>query len=147
MINENEGVDRPRQTSVGRDPALRIELTVPAKTMWTSTGIRGTTDDEFLIVAPGGRVHACVSGGCDEQVFNAWIGPQGFVNEHRLPDVLMPEAPLMSLIGRIGDRNIFYVGQVLRLKADHPGVLWLGINDKVFDDNGGEFKVTLSNGQ
>ncbi|RPJ68965.1 MAG: hypothetical protein EHM24_19960 [Acidobacteria bacterium] len=49
-----------------------------------------------------------------------------------------------ALIGRIGSGKPFGIGDQASVAMPGNGELFLGVNDDVFTDNGGEFTVTLS---
>lgn len=48
-----------------------------------------------------------------------------------------------GLIGRIGTGKPFRIGSKNTLPTQEAGKLYLGINDNVFGDNSGEFRVTV----
>jgi hypothetical protein len=68
---------------------------------------------------------------------------RGFADEYR-DSVPVSDAPLGALIGRIGEREPFYVGDHLEFSASADGPLFLGINDQWLNDNTGELFVVVN---
>jgi hypothetical protein len=56
----------------------------------------------------------------------------------------MPVAPRGALIGRIDNGPAFMIGARQSMRVAGNGVLYLGVNDDLTSDNGGEFRVTAS---
>ena len=57
----------------------------------------------------------------------------------------LPDRPAASLIGRIGERDVFFIGAdpgPVRVRSG--GRLYLGVNDDVLTDNSGALRVTVS---
>ncbi|MGP3965122.1 discoidin domain-containing protein [Nonomuraea sp. 3N208] len=48
-----------------------------------------------------------------------------------------------SLIGKVGDGEVFEVGREASVQIAEPGRLYLGINDDFVEDNSGEWSVTI----
>ena len=56
----------------------------------------------------------------------------------------MPNRSAAALIGRIGDSDLFYIGDdrsAIRIRGG--GRLFLGINDDFLQDNSGSLRVTI----
>jgi hypothetical protein len=110
------------------------EVNVSARTEWTDTGI---------LVKAGQAVYFSATGrvrwGPGRQ-----DGPEGESGSPRNPGRPIPTRPGAALIGRIGDDAAFFIGSDqsgLRMRSSGP--LLLGINDDVFDDNTGAFRVMV----
>lgn len=54
------------------------------------------------------------------------------------------ELPCWSLIGRVGDGAIFYVGNKLAFRAPEAGQLFLGVNDDRLGDNSGAWTAIVT---
>lgn len=57
----------------------------------------------------------------------------------------LPERPIAALIGRVGERDVFFIGDEVgpfRMRAG--GRLYLGVNDDILTDNSGGFRVIVS---
>ncbi len=120
----------------GRPRGLREkEVRVPARTGWTDTGI-AVRDGQRIYVEATGKVRW----GPGRQ-----DGPEGENDSPRNPGRPIPNRPGAALIGRVGNDAPFFIGadqDAIRVRGS--GTLYLGINDDVLDDNGGEFRVTVS---
>jgi hypothetical protein len=121
-------------------------IPLAANTWWAQTEVTITEGDQVEIKAAG-RIHTCLEmasgySGCEE-VYNDWIGPQGFVDRPYSPVDLMPNAPHAALIGRIGGSEVFYIGAHVEFKSPYSGPLYLGINDSYRKDNGDQFTLTV----
>ncbi len=110
------------------------ELNVSARTQWTDTGVTLRAGQAVYFEA-NGRVRW----GPGRQ-----DGPEGENNSPRNPGRPIPSRPGAALIGRIGDDAPFYIGADMgAVRVRGSGQLFLGINDDVFDDNSGQFRVTV----
>lgn len=73
------------------------------------------------------------------------VGPKGdwryVMSTYRLPNY-----PLLSLIGRVGDTSPFFVGEGLSFTATVGGELQLGANDidNMFGDNDGNLIISIN---
>ncbi len=111
------------------------EVTVPGNVPWTDTGLE-VQAQQRLVVDAAGEVAANPEN---------TTSPDGFVAkpEWRKYNVV-PEAPHMALIGRIGpDGKPFLVGAAFRAPAPASGRLFLGINDRDTANNKGAFRATV----
>jgi hypothetical protein len=59
----------------------------------------------------------------------------------------LPATPIGALIGRIGNRAPFAIGNRTRVQMPASGVLFLGINDDHHADNAGELRVEIQGGR
>ncbi|MFZ3264344.1 MAG: hypothetical protein WA172_10115 [Terriglobales bacterium] len=110
------------------------EVVVPGNQAWTDTGTFVNADEEIAITASGG-----VSMGAGWAPYPPAGGPQtcsggGFP---------APQFQCWSLIGRVGDGPIFYVGDGTRLHAPSSGELLLGVNDNILGDNTGNWVANI----
>ena len=71
-------------------------------------------------------------------------GPAGVPRGTRGAATPLPSAPAGVLIGRIDDGQPFIIGNQRSVRMPASGRLFLGINDDVVDDNGGEFRVMIA---
>ena len=110
------------------------ELDVSARLPWNDTGIQVRAGQTLYFTADGE-----VRWGRDRR-----DGPEGESGSPRNPGRPIPSRPGAALIGRIGDDAPFFIGNdqgPIRVRSSGP--LSLGINDDVFEDNSGAFKVTV----
>ena len=57
----------------------------------------------------------------------------------------LPDRPGAALIGRIGERDLFFIGgDQGPFRVRSSGRLYLGVNDDVLTDNSGALRVTVS---
>jgi hypothetical protein len=64
-------------------------------------------------------------------------------NNRRNPGSTIESAPAGSLLARFGNSNPLFVGGNRTIRAPRNGRLYLGVNDDYFEDNTGEYKVTV----
>jgi PA-IL-like protein len=120
---------------VGRPRGLRErELNVSARMPWTDTGISVRAGQMVYFDANGQ-----VRWGSDRR-----DGPEGEDNSPRNPNRPIPSRPAAALIGRVGNDAPFFIGNDQNgIRMRSSGQLLLGINDDVFEDNTGAFRVTV----
>lgn len=129
--------DDSRYGGGGRPQGMRErEVVVSADVAWNDTGI-DVRAGQTVYFAAVGRVRW----GRDRQ-----DGPEGENNSPHNPGRPLPNRPGAALIGSIGDaaRDVFFIGadpEPFRMRGG--GRLFLGINDDVFTDNRGNFRVTV----
>jgi len=112
-------------------------LVVPGNTQWLNTGIVVSAGDQLTFTARGQVIYdktggnACGPGGA------AWTDTQD------KEDPLWAK-PHSGLIGKFGVTGApFFIGASYTVKAGGRGSLFLGINDRWYQGNTGEFTVTV----
>lgn len=111
-------------------------IVVNANTPWTSTGVV-VQAGELIKFSPVGTI-----------LFGRLIGqsaPAAGNPTSMSATYPIPSAPVGTLIGRVGTGAPFVIGfgnAALRMPA--RGALQVGINDDVFDDNSGGFRVQIA---
>lgn len=125
----------PGDAGGGRPRGMRErEVTVSARTRWTETGVAVRQGQTIYFEASGK-----IRWGSKRQ-----DGPEGEDNSPRNPNRPIPSRPGAALIGRVGDEAPFFIGgETAGIRVRGSGQLVLGINDDSFDDNSGEFRVTV----
>jgi hypothetical protein len=110
-------------------------VVLPADQGWIDTGIKVKIGDEILFSASGSIY-------IDDNVKVLQVGELDLKWDRRKP---MPNQPTGALIARVGNKGIpFYVGDdKAPFPLSHEGNLYIGINDYKFDDNKGEFVVSV----
>ncbi len=127
--------------------ARTVRLTVSGNSPWVDTGLylqsgwvvritasgtinNGSIYPRVAVNPPQGQGLVTAGGGC-----TAALTPQtGFP---------APGLPCWSLIGRIGQGQIFGVGSALTLTADQPGELLLGVDNNAFRTSTGGWTVRI----
>jgi outer membrane protein OmpA-like peptidoglycan-associated protein len=139
-------VERPTASSAPPADECKLDgadvVVVPAKESWKATGISLNPGDEVAVEACG-KVHTCEKGGCGNACYAKWTGPEGLTSCPKLP-LKAPDAPVMALVGRIGQSGGFEIGSKSSFTASSAGELALATNDEMHGDNGGAFKVRLT---
>lgn len=119
----------------GRPRGLREkELDVTARTAWTDTGV-SVRSGQTVYFSADGRIRW----GNDRR-----DGPAGENNSPRNANRPIPSRPAAALIGRVGTEAPFFIGsdeEGIRMRSS--GQLFLGVNDDVFEDNTGAFRVVV----
>jgi hypothetical protein len=110
---------------------------------WTDTG---------LVVQASERLHITATGEItwDPTVPEPTVGPDGASwtpsGVSNPSQFLLPDAPIASLIGKIGD-SVFPIGSDRTVTAPASGELSLGMNERwmpgCWDDNSGSWQVTV----
>jgi hypothetical protein len=108
-------------------------IAVGGDRQWVDTGINLNAGDNVTINADG-RIRIA-------RDTNDFIAPAGA--EGRVADATMPNAPIGGLVARIGDSAPAFVGQNRTFRAPRSGRLYLGVNDSYFEDNTGQYNVTV----
>jgi hypothetical protein len=110
-------------------------VNVSAREPWTDTGID---------VRPGQEIYFSAEGEVRWGP-NRRDGAAGERNSPSNPGRPLPDRPAASLIGRIGEDDVFFIGDdpgPFRIRG--RGRLHLGINDDVWQDNTGALRVTVA---
>lgn len=110
------------------------QVVVPGNQTWTDTGTFVSAGQEIVITASGG-----VSMGAGWPLYPP-AGKPPHCDGGGFP---AGELPCWSLIGRVGDGPIFYVGNGTRLTATNSGQLFLGVNDNIVADNTGSWVANI----
>ena len=100
---------------------------------WVDTGINVQAGDTVTITADG-TIRFARDGGA---VSAAGVG------SGRVDGAPMPNAPVGGLIARFGTSAPVFIGESRTIRAPRAGRLFLGVNDNYFDDNTGQFNVTV----
>lgn len=132
---------------VGGRPELELERGIPrgmrerqinvtAREPWVDTGI-DLRAGQVIYFSASGEVRWGP---------NRRDGAAGERNSPRNPNRPLPDRPAAALIGRVGTGNdVFFIGdQTGPFRVRNSGRLFLGINDDVFGDNTGSFRVTVA---
>ena len=134
-LRNNSG--RGRGT-VGRGAGMRErQVVVTANVPWSDTGIDVRNGQEIYLAATG--VIRWGSGGRSD-------GPDGEKASPLNPNRPLPNRPAGALIGKVGaeSADYFFLGtQEGPIRIRSSGRLFLGINDDVFTDNQGNFRVVV----
>lgn len=130
------------QSSLARQP-VEFSVSVDAKAHWTNTGIEVRTGETLNIKWAGGVWRGDVGEtNCPEH------GPAGPTCDEFLapPEYPLPGAMEDSLVGRIGDGPVFFVGEHIRKAVKQGGSLHLRINDidSGLDNNTGTVRMNIS---
>ena len=119
-------------------PAAPAPWSIFANQGWQTAHTFVHPGDELEITATG----ACSHDPADPQFTNPY-GPGGV--DIFESGVVLPSAPIGSLLGRIGDGPPFVIGEHLVLTPAYRGELWLSMNDSPdrFSDNTGYVGVEV----
>jgi hypothetical protein len=119
-------------------PAAPAPWSIFANQGWQAAHTFVHPGDELEITATGAWSHDP-----DDPQFSNPYGPGGV--EIFESGVILPSAPIGSLLGRIGDSPPFVIGEHLVLNPAYRGELWLSMNDSPdrFSDNTGYVGVTV----
>ena len=113
-------------------------VTIAGREQWTRTNIQ-VQQGEVLNFQTSGQVRLSPSA-------SDVVGPAG-AKQPVGQGAPLSSAPRGVLLGRIDEGQVFPIGNRSSIGMPASGTLWLGINDDVADDNGGEFQVIISKRQ
>ena len=108
-------------------------IVVGGDRQWVDTGINVQPGDAVSINA-NGQIRVARDGGP--------MSPAG-VESGRTEGATMPTANVGGLVARFGDSAPLFIGERRSFRTAVGGRLYLGVNDNFFDDNTGEFTVTV----
>jgi hypothetical protein len=111
-------------------------LVVPANRQWTPTNIRVNQGDTFWFEATG-EIHFTPRA-------NDRASSSGSLGHKYISGAPLPAALAGALIGRIDNGQPFGIGDQTSLRMPASGILYLGVNDDIVSDNGGQFDVLVS---
>jgi hypothetical protein len=109
-------------------------VNVTARDPWTDTGVDIRPGQTFYVTSDGQ-----IRWGRERR-----DGPAGERNSPYNAGRPLPDRPGAALLARIGDDLMFVGSQAGPFRVRSGGRLYLGINDDVFEDNTGAFRVTVS---
>ena len=121
--------------ATGPDPTVGKTIEVPAKTVWTSTGVR-VIQGQTIEFTSRGQIRLSN----DSEDMSGPAGREG----RRAASAPLPNDLAGALIGRIGAAGRpFGIGDQKSIVAPGTGELFLGINDDHVADNAGAYRVTI----
>lgn len=132
------GEQQPSTTAA--TPSVGGGIAVPANQGWTSTGMivrRG----EILTFNTTGEIR--LSGDASDVAGSAGSRAQRMA----AGGAPLPNAFAGALVGRIGNGQVFAIGDQRQVRMPDSGQLFLGINDDHVGDNAGEFRVEIQRGR
>ncbi len=132
------GEQQPSTTAA--TPSAGGGIVVPANQSWTSTGMivrRG----EVLTFNTTGEIR--LSGDANDMAGSAGSRAQRMA----AAGAPLPNAYSGALIGRVGNGQVFAIGDQRQVRMPDNGQLFLGINDDHVGDNAGEFRVEIQRGR
>lgn len=135
---DDNGRDRDRddRADAGIPRGMRErQVNVTARQQWTDTGIDVRAGQTIYFQASGETRWGP----------NRRDGAEGERNSPYNAGRPLPDRPGAALIGRIGERDLFFIGGdrgPFRVRSS--GRLYLGINDDVLTDNSGALRVVVS---
>jgi hypothetical protein len=111
------------------------QINVTAREAWTDTGVDVRAGQQIYFQSRGET-----RWGPDRRA-----GADGERNSPYNAGRPLPDRPAAALIGRIGERDLFFIGnEPGPFRVRSSGRLYLGINDDVLYDNTGALRVTVS---
>ena len=102
---------------------------------WIDTGIN-VRAGETIIVSADGQIRLSRNN-------RDFATAAGSTQGRRIAGSPIPSAPAGALLMRIGNMSPMFVGDNRTIRAARGGRLYLGVNDDYFDDNTGQFNVTV----
>lgn len=113
-------------------------IQVPANGGWVNTGIT-VQQGQTLLFQTTGEVRLSTD-------MNDVATSAGAKSGRRAPNAPLPTALAGALIGRIGNGQVFGIGNQTSVPAPNAGTLFLAVNDDQLADNAGSFGVEVTAG-
>ncbi len=113
-------------------------IQVPANAGWVNTGIT-VQQGQTLLFQTTGEVRLSTD-------MNDVATAAGAKSGRRAPSAPLPTALAGALIGRIGNGQVFGIGNQTSVPAPNAGTLFLAVNDDQLSDNAGAFGVEVTAG-
>jgi Ca2+-binding EF-hand superfamily protein len=108
-------------------------IAVGGDRQWVDTGIDVQAGDNVAINASG-QIRVARDGGP--------MTAAG-IDSGRTEGATIPNARVGGLVARFGNSPPVFIGESRTFRAPRAGRLYLGVNDNFFDDNTGQFNVTV----
>jgi len=108
-------------------------IAVGGDRQWVDTGIYVNAGDTVTINARG-QIRVARDGG---------LMTAAGIQSGRTDGATIPNAPVGGLVARFGDTGAIFIGESRTFRSARAGRLYLGVNDNFFDDNTGQFNVTV----
>jgi hypothetical protein len=136
QIDRNDRRDTPQDLGGGIPRGMRErQVNVTAREAWSDTGVDVRAGQQVYFQAAGETRWGP----------NRRDGAAGERNSPFNAGRPLPDRPAAALIGRIGERDVFFIGaDTMPFRVRSTGRLYLGINDDVLTDNSGTLRVTIS---
>lgn len=121
----------------GREPDTAATsgraIAVGGDRQWVDTGINVQAGDTVSINASG-QIRVARDGG---------LVTAAGIESGRTDGATIPNARVGGLVARFGNSPPVFIGESRTFRAPRGGRLYLGVNDNFFDDNTGQFNVTV----
>jgi hypothetical protein len=108
-------------------------IAVGGDRQWVDTGIDVQAGDNVAINASG-QIRVARDGG---------LMTAAGIDSGRTEGATIPNARVGGLVARFGNSPPVFIGESRTFRAPRAGRLYLGVNDNFFDDNTGQFNVTV----
>src|SRR5688572_4388211 len=109
------------------------DIAVGGDRQWVDTGIFVNAGDTVTINARG-QIRVARDGG---------LMTAAGIQSGRTDGATIPNAPVGGLVARFGETAAIFIGESRTFRSARGGRLYLGVNDNFFDDNTGQFSVTV----
>jgi Ca2+-binding EF-hand superfamily protein len=136
QLTRNELTNAEISGSSGAVGTSGRSIVVDGSRGWVDTGINVRGGQRIFIDADGSVTLS--NNGSDV------ANPGGAQSGRLAPSAPLPNQPAGALIARIGDGPPVLVGNRQSFTANNGGRLYLGVNDDYFDDNRGQYNVTVN---
>jgi hypothetical protein len=137
LDTNNDRVLTRNEFVFGREPNTAATsgraIAVGGDRQWVDTGINVQGGDTVSINA-NGQIRVARDGG---------LMTAAGVSSGRTDGATLPDANVGGLVARIGNSGAVFIGESRTFRAPRAGRLYLGVNDNYFDDNTGQFNVTV----
>jgi Ca2+-binding EF-hand superfamily protein len=134
LDRNNDGVlSRAEFVRTGAAATTGQTIAIGGDRQWVDTGIN-IQAGQMVTINANGQIRVARDGG----VMTAAGTASG-----RTDGATIPSAPVGALLARIGNTPAMLIGEARTFRSARGGRLYLGVNDNYFDDNTGQFNVTV----
>ena len=134
LDRNNDGVlSRAEFVRTGTAATSGQTIAVGGDRQWVDTGITVQAGDTLTINASG-QIRVARDGG---------LMTAAGIESGRTEGATIPNARVGGLVARFGSSPPVFIGESRTFRAPRAGRLFLGVNDNFFDDNTGQFNVTV----
>ena len=134
LDRNNDGVlSRAEFVRTGAAATSGQTIAVGGDRQWVDTGITVQAGDTLTINASG-QIRVARDGG---------LMTAAGIESGRTEGATIPTARVGGLVARFGSSPPVFIGESRTFRAPRAGRLFLGVNDNFFDDNTGQFNVTV----
>ena len=131
--NNDQVLSRAEFVRTGTAATTGQTIAVGGDRQWVDTGIN-VQAGQMVTINANGQIRVARDGG---------LMSAAGVESGRTEGATIPNARVGGLVARFGNSPPVFIGESRTFRAPRAGRLFLGVNDNFFDDNTGQFNVSV----